>query len=406
MVRPTCSTAILADRERRAAQVRTRRYLSRQVAVVIGALAVIVLVLALPDLAPPSDSAVPITAAHGRIVAFLEPQAPLDPDDPGAGQAADVEVELLDGPDKGERIAAYLQGPSGQLDLPTYKIGDEVVVTATQQDQGPAFAAISDRWRLPFLVGLTAAFALAVVAVGGGRGLRAVLALALTIALVLKVVIPLVLQGVPPLPLAVVVATGVTVVSIGMTEGFSAKSVSAIIGTAASLGLTALLAAIATALAQFTNAAGSDLVYLQTESGDFDLHGLLLAAFIFGALGVLDDVTVTQAAAVEELAERGGLGGARLFLSAMNIGRSHVAATVNTLFLAYVGASLPLLVLFALSEQPPALVLNGEIVAVEIVRTMVGSLGIVAAVPLTTAIAVWLAAPRRRRLHPTGEIGA
>jgi uncharacterized membrane protein len=121
---------------------------------------------------------------------------------------------------------------------------------------------------------------------------------------------------------------------------------------------------------------------------------------------VLDDVTVTQAAAVEELAERGGLGGARLFLSAMNIGRSHVAATVNTLFLAYVGASLPLLVLFALSEQPPALILNGEIVAVEIVRTMVGSLGIVAAVPLTTAIAVWLAAPRRRRLHPAGEIGA
>jgi uncharacterized membrane protein len=233
-----------------------------------------------------------------------------------------------------------------------------------------------------------------------------VLALALTIALVLKVVIPLVLQGVPPLPLAVVVATGVTIVSIGMTEGFSAKSVSAIIGTAASLALTAILAAVATALAQFTNAAGSDLVYLQTESGQFDLHGLLLAAFIFGALGVLDDVTVTQAAAVEELAERGGLGGARLFLSAMNIGRSHVAATVNTLFLAYVGASLPLLVLFALSEQPPALILNGEIVAVEIVRTMVGSLGIVAAVPLTTAIAVWLAAPRRRRLHSAGEIGA
>lgn len=363
------------------------------------------LVLALPDLAPPSDAAVPITAAHGRIVAFLDPQ-PIDPNDPGAGQAADVEVELLDGPDKGQRIAAYLQGPSGQLDLPTYDIGDEVVVTATQQDQGPDFAAISDRWRLPFLIGLTAAFALAVVAVGGGRGLRAVLALALTIALVLKVVIPLVLQGVPPLPLAVVVATGVTIFSIGMTEGFSAKSVSAIIGTGASLALTAILAALATALAQFTNAAGSDLVYLQTGAGSFDLRGLLLAAFIFGALGVLDDVTVTQAAAVEELAERGGLGGARLFLSAMNIGRSHVAATVNTLFLAYVGASLPLLVLFALSEQPPALILNGEIVAVEIVRTMVGSLGIVAAVPLTTAIAVWLAAPRRRRLHPAGEIGA
>jgi uncharacterized membrane protein len=108
---------------------------------------------------------------------------------------------------------------------------------------------------------------------------------------------------------------------------------------------------------------------------------------------------------VQELAERGGLGGRRLFVSAMNIGRSHVAATVNTLFLAYVGASLPLLVLFAISRQPPGIVLNGEVVAVEIVRTMVGSMGIVAAVPLTTAIAVWFASPRKRRVHRAGQIG-
>jgi hypothetical protein len=146
-----------------------------------------------------------------------------------------------------------------------------------------------------------------------------------------------------------------------------------------------------TALAGFTNTLGSDLVFLQLPDGaGLDLRGLLLAAFMIGAIGVLDDVTVTQAAAVEQLSRHAGLSGRRLYASAFAVGRSHIAATVNTLFLAYAGASLPLLVLFAVGGQPTALVLNGEAVSIEIVRTLVGSLGIVAAVPLTTVIAVWM----------------
>lgn len=383
----------------------TPRYLPRGLLVAVGALALLAIVLALPDLAPPTDSAEPIEAARGRIVEVLPPQV-IDPSDPEQGLSPDVRIELLEGERAGERVDAYLQGPSGQLDLPDYGPGDEVVVTFTGQPEGGDFVAVSDRWRLPALGFLVAAFAVAVSLVGGARGVRALIALALTIALVLKVVVPLVLQGVPPIPLAVAVASGVTAATIGLTEGFSRTSLAAILGTLASLALTALLAGLATAAAGFTNAAGSDLVYLQTSAGSgLDLRGLLLAAFIFGALGVLDDVTVTQAAAVTELAERGGLAGGRLFLSALNVGRSHIAATVNTLFLAYVGASLPLLVLFAVSRQPAALVLNGEIVAVEIVRAVVGSLGIVAAVPFTTAVATYLAAPRRRRLHGAGQIG-
>jgi uncharacterized membrane protein len=381
------------------------RYLSRDLLVLIVAIAATLLVLRLPDVTPPPSEAIPITSARAKIVDLLE-RKPLDPSDPQGGFAPDLLVEILDGPRQGERIGAYSQGPSGQLDLPNYKPGDEVVLTFTSQPEGPEFVAVSDRWRLPMLSILTVLFALAVALVGGFRGIRALVALLFTIALMLKVVIPMVLQGAPPIPLAVVVASGVTVATIGLTEGFTRASLAAIAGTGAALGLTALLAALATALAGFTNAAGSDLVYMRDTAGtQLDLRGLLLAAFIFGALGVLDDVTVTQATAVQELAERAGLGGSRLFVSAMNIGRSHVAATVNTLFLAYVGASLPLLVLFAVARQPPEMVLNGEVVAVEIVRTIVGSLGIVAAVPLTTAIATWLAAPRRRRSTRPGQIG-
>jgi hypothetical protein len=149
---------------------------------------------------------------------------------------------------------------------------------------------------------------------------------------------------------------------------------------------------VATSVMAFTYTAGSDLAFLTTAGGGgLDLRGLLLAAFILGAIGVLDDVTVTQAVLVEELADKGRLRGRDLFVSAMGVGRSHIGATINTLFLAYVGAGLPLLVVILVSQQPTALVLNDEEIATEIVRTLVGSIGIIAAVPLTTFIAVLLA---------------
>jgi uncharacterized membrane protein len=354
-------------------------------------------VLVLPDLGPRPTGPPPVAAYHARIVALLGPHRP-NPEDPGAGFLPDARVLMLEGPQSGHEVEAYLEGPGGQQSGATYRAGDEVVVTSTGAPEGPPFVAVSDRWRLPQLAFLTAVFALAVVVVGGWRGVRAILALALTVAVVVRVLVPLLLQGVPPIPIAVLIATAITILTIGLTEGFSRASVAAILGTTSALGLTALLAAVATVAMGFTNAAGTDLAYLQTGEGQgLDLRGLLLAAFMLGAIGVLDDVTVTQAATVEALAGHAGLRGRQLYASAFNVGRSHIAATVNTLFLAYVGASLPLLVLFAVSREPTVLTLNGEVVSVEIVRTLVGSLGIVAAVPLTTAIAAWLTSPTAAR---------
>jgi uncharacterized membrane protein len=356
--------------------------------------ALLIVVLLLPDLGPAPSGPEPVAAYHARIVALLDAHRP-NTADPGSGFLPDSRVLMLDGPQAGQEVEAYLEGPAGQQSGAAYRVGDEVVVTSTGDPQGVPFVAVSDRWRLPQLAFLAAAFALAVIVVGGWRGLRALLALALTMAIVIRVLVPLLLQGVPPIPIAVIIATGITILTVGLTEGFSRASVAAILGTTGALALTALLAAVATVANGFTNAAGTDLAYLQTAQGQgLDLRGLLLAAFMLGAIGVLDDVTVTQAATVEELAGHAGLRGRRLYASAFNVGRSHIAATVNTLFLAYVGASLPLLVLFAVSRQPTVLTLNGEVVSVEIVRTLVGSLGIVAAVPFTTAIATWLASAR------------
>jgi uncharacterized membrane protein len=354
--------------------------------------ALLLIVLLLPDLAKPLSGPSVVTAYHGRITALLDPHRP-DPAGQGGGFLPDARVRLLEGPNADQEVEAYLQGPGGQQDSNAYRVGEDVVVTFTRTADGSEMAAVSDRWRLPQLALLGIVFVVAVVLVGGWRGVRALLALALTIAIILRILIPLLVNGVPPIPVAIVLATAITILAIALTEGLSPHSVAAILGTAGALALTALLAAIVTSVAGFTNTLGSDLVFLQLPDGaGLDLRGLLLAAFMIGAIGVLDDVTVTQAAAVEQLSRQAGLSGRRLYASAFAVGRSHIAATVNTLFLAYAGASLPLLVLFAVGGQPTTMLLNGEAVSIEIVRTLVGSLGIVAAVPLTTVIAVWLTA--------------
>jgi uncharacterized membrane protein len=365
-----------------------RGRVTRNVLTTLAGIALIGLLFLLPDLAPgvADDQREVVTAFRGRIESIHEPVPDADAETPPVPIAT---VRALDGPRAGETLDAYLAGPGGSQSIAGYRPGDEVVVTITQGPEGSqSFVSVSDRWRIPLLQLLSLAFVLAVVVVGGWHGARALVALGLTIAVILKILLPLVIAGVPPVPLAVLAASAVTVVTIVLTEGAKRSSLAAILGTTGALALTGLLAAAATGVMGFTYTAGSDLAFLTTSGGQgLDLRGILLAAFILGAVGVLDDVTVTQAALVDELADKGLLRGPALFASAMGIGRSHIAATVNTLFLAYVGAGLPLLVVLLVSRQPAALVLNDEVIATEIVRTVVGSLGIVAAVPLTTFIA-------------------
>lgn len=362
-------------------------------AVVIG-LALLTGLWLLPDLTP--DEAIPVIgqeSLHGRIVESLGTDV--------AGLPL-FSVQVLDGPTAGEVVEAAVQGAGaaalpGSDDRAAYAVGDEVVLA---RYTGPAGGAtfIAEPWRVPTLWLLAGVFAAVVLLVGGLRGIRSLVALALTLAVVVKLVVPLLLRGVDPILLAVAGGALVTVVTLLLTEGWSRVTLSALLGTFAALVLTAALAGGFTALAEFTALQGSEeIAFLIPLVGErIDLQGLLLAATVFGALGVLDDVTVTQAAAVEQLhradpsAPRTGV-----VTRAMRVGRSHIAATVNTLVLAYLGAGLPLLLLFALGGQSPVSVLNSEVVAVEVIRALVGSIGIVAAVPLTTLVAAALIVPGR-----------
>jgi len=379
--------------------VDSRRRLRSALPIVVALGAILVLLLGPMPEAPRPEGTEPVTAWRAVVVADADGLendpygGPSTPD--GEPVPLPVDGDLLvrdvDGETPGALRWVWIASVETDAAAADYLPGDEVVITATRMPDGPAFVALSERWRLPVLLVLGTLFVALVLLVGRGHGLRALLALALTALVVVRIVLPLLLGGAPPVPVAVLVASGITVATILLTEGTGRVAVAAIAGTISALAVTGILAAAVGAFAAFAGAGTADLAYLRVASGDaLDLRGLLLAAFILGALGVLDDVTVTQAATVEELARDGRLRGAHLAAAALRIGRSHIGATVNTLFLAYVGASLPLLVLFTVAELPAALVVNREIVAIEVVRTLVGSIGIVLAVPLTTAIAVLL----------------
>jgi len=257
----------------------------------------------------------------------------------------------------------------------------------------------ADRDRRPLLIWIAIAFALSVVALGKLRGLAALGGLAASVFILIWFIVPSILEGRNPVLVATVGAGIIAYLALYMAHGWKPLTHVALLGTFSSLVLTVGLSALTVTAARFSGLAGEESLYL-TLIGDIDVRGLLLAGIVLGALGALDDVTVTQASAVWEL-HRAGLGRADLFKSGIRVGRDHIASTVNTLLLAYAGASMPLLLLFALSRQSLGVVANSEVIAVEITRTLVGSIGLVAAVPITT----WLAAATASRSPGAADAG-
>jgi uncharacterized membrane protein len=360
------------------------------------ALVAIVAIWFMPDLSSQTAEMgmAPVEAYRAEVI---DPApAPPDPDDPLGGYG-EIVVRVLEGPRTDEVVRAFVTMPSTDATPADFRTGDEVILTFTDDFDGTAFAAISERWRLPLLAGLVLLFAVVMVVVGGWHGTRALVALGLTIVLVVRILVPALLAGAAPVPLAVGLASVITVATITITEGISRVSLAAILGTVGGLLITALLAGLMAGAGAFSGLLAGDLAYLTLTSGEtLDLRGILLAAIILGAVGVLDDVTVAQAATVEQLAATSPARPSLLWARAFRVGRAHIAATTNTLFMAYVGASLPAIVFLALVAEPVLLTLNREILALEIVRTLVGSIGIILAMPLATLIAAFMFGTRQR----------
>src|SRR5215211_99289 len=306
--------------------------------------------------------------------------------DPAAPWSTCIKVRAR--PDGGEEVEFETTDPTGD----TFRTGQRVRLSILEQAGQPTFYNIRDLERGRPMVALAALFVLAVVAFGRWQGVRSLIALVCSFAVIIGFVVPAIVRGQNPVPVALVGAMAIMLASLYLSHGVGRKTTAAVVGTALALGLTAVLTAGFVAATALTGLASEDALNASFLAGGLSFRGLLLAGIILGGLGVLDDVTMSQASLMFELrrADPTATFG-QLVTGALAVGRDHIAATVNTLFLAYAGASLPLLVLFTTSGDSFTNVVTSEAAAVEVVRTLCGSVGLIAAVPLTTLLAAALA---------------
>ncbi len=302
----------------------------------------------------------------------------------------------LSGSWRGEEIRYDGIGAADTVSAQLYEVGDKVLVQKTTTPEGESNFYITDYVRRGWLYLLTVIFCLIVLAVGGWKGGRSLLSLVLSFFVIIKFVIPLIVSGYSPLLVSLFGSFIILGLLIYVTEGFSIKSHLAMVSMFFSLAATLGLSVLFSGLARLTGLASEEAGFLigLTDS-PINFRGLLLAGFLIGAVGVLDDVVVGQIEAVRQIKEANPyMSFWKLFRSAYKVGNTHLSAIVNTLFLVYAGASLPLLILFSLGENSSITfsgALNNELIATEIVRTLVGSIGVALSIPISTLLAAkWL----------------
>lgn len=300
------------------------------------------------------------------------------------GVCQQATVELVSGPHVGREFTEVIT-PDDTRRLST---GQEVVVAYAPQAPKELQYSVIDVDRDFPMVLLAVLFALVVVGVGRLRGLLALVGLVITFGVLTLFILPGILQGSNPLLVAVVGGSVIMLVTLYLCHGLNARTSVAVLGTLISLLLIGLLGSLFIGWANLSGNTDDQTALVHSLYPEIEIRGLLLASVLIGSLGVLDDVTVTQTSAVWELKQADpNASWRRVYGAAMRIGRDHIASVVNTLVLAYAGAALPLLLLFSIAEADTATIATSELVAEEVVRTLVGSIGLVASVPVTTALA-------------------
>ncbi|GAB3281300.1 YibE/F family protein [Kineosporia babensis] len=340
---------------------------------------------------------------------------------PATTLCASVDVRIEAGPDEGESTTVqippqvYRSGisPGDSIQVARYPaeiIGDAEAAAEIPGalDDGTVYAWMDFSRSLPLGL-LAVAFAVLVVAVGRLRGLAAILGLGLSYFAVIKFMLPALRLGEDPIAVAMVGSIAVMTIVLYLAHGFSAKTTTALLGTIFGLALMAGLAHWASSIGHLNGLSSEENSTLAQLTGDADLSGVILCGIIVAGLGVLNDVTITQASAVWEVrAYAPDLGFRELFVSGMRVGRDHLASTVYTIAFAYAGAALPTLILIDLYHQPLGQVLTSGAIAEEIVRTLVGSIGLILSIPVTTAVAAVIVASSPResgQAHPTSGPG-
>ena len=271
----------------------------------------------------------------------------------------------------------------------TYGKGDEVVLSFTKGPGGTDAVYIVDFVRRKQLLTLLFLFLATILFIGRWKGLTSFIGMVVSFVVIGNFIIPQILLGNDPVLITLIGALLMTPVIFYLGHGISKKTTVALIGTFLALIITGILAYVFVFISHLTGFSAEEASYLQLiKGGAVNIRSLLLAGILIAALGVLDDTTISQAALVEKLKETNrNFGMKELYTHSMEVGRDHIASLVNTLVLVYAGASLPLFLLFYDSRLSYTTVINQEIIATEIIRTLVSSIGIVLAVPITTFIA-------------------
>lgn len=367
---------------------RARRRLVNAIVLVIGVVSIVGMVALWPrggndEIAPGADQLPTANATVTRVL--IGPCSGTKIED--AVDCFVISARMSNGP---------LRAHSGDFEQPVggnspdINTGDRIRV-AYDQSTDPPLIYFYDFQRTTPLLLLALLFAAAVVLLGGWKGLGALSGLVVSLIVLIVFTLPSILDGHSPVAVALTSAAVIALLALYLAHGPTAHTGVAVLGTMAALALTGLLAAVFVAATHLTGLTDENAVVLEALNGRISLTGIILAGIVIGSLGVLDDVTVTQVAAVGELLRaQPDLAARPLFDAALRIGRDHISSTVNTLVLAYAGAALPLLLLFTQAQRHVTDIATSEIVAVEIVQALVGSIGLVAAVPITTALAVWI----------------
>lgn len=349
-----------------------------------------------------------LLAAAGAAAAAFAPTEPIEPDQFLRGRVVAV-IGEREAQGLGEeqfvqlvRVRLDRDGPLQEVPAEFARMesessqqlteGDRVVVAVSEEPDGTRYYVV-DHLRLPALGAALAVFFALAILFSRRKGVGSIIGLAITAVVLARFVVPAIVAGANPLIVSLVGALVIALTSIYLAHGLSLRTSIAVGSTIVTLVIAWALAILFVTLARLTGMGSEESVYLQLAPIEqLNLRGLLLGGVILGALGVLDDITTGQAAAVDELRRANpALPARELYRRGLSIGSEHITSLVNTLFLAYAGASLPLFILFTIYNEVPLWVtLNSEFVAEEVVRTLVGSVALILAVPITTFSAAFL----------------
>lgn len=272
--------------------------------------------------------------------------------------------------------------------------GETVILYTVESESSQSTAVIADSYRLPTVLWLGLLFAIIVIGVGRKKGVLSILGMVASLLVLLKFIIPQIVSGANPILISLFGSLVIGSLTVYLSHGYNLKSHIALFSMMVSLAFVSVVSYFAVVSAHMFGLGSEEAAFLQVGStANINLRGLLLGGIMLGALGVLDDVTVSQVSVVFQLrATKKTIQFRELYSRALEVGRDHVASLVNTLVLAYAGANMPLFLLFTINEAVPTWVtLNSEIIIEEVIRTLTGSMGLVLAVPFTTAIATTFA---------------